>query len=240
MEGFWNELAAAVQKVLNDIYMATIYQNRWQVYLQGLGNTLLITVCALLIGVLLGLSVALLRVWCEPKKNLLQKLVGKVCTLYTTVIRGTPVIVQLLILYTVALASADGLVVCIVGFGINSGAYLAEVARSGISSVDTGQLEAGRSLGLSYEVTMWNIILPQAVKNILPALFNEFIALLKETSVAGYIAVRDLTKAADGVRGLTFNSVPLYLVALVYLLLVIGITAVQKQVERRMAKSDRN
>ncbi len=240
MEQFWSELVVNAQKVLSDIYMATIYQNRWQVYLQGLGNTLLITVCALLIGILLGLSVALLRVWCAPKNNLLQKLVSGICTLYTTVIRGTPVIVQLLILYTVALASADGLVVCIVGFGINSGAYLAEVARSGISSVDSGQMEAGRSLGLSYGTTMWNIILPQAVKNILPALFNEFIALLKETSVAGYIAVRDLTKAADGVHGITFNSVPLYLAAIIYLLLVIAITAVQKQVERRMAKSDRN
>ncbi len=240
MEQFWSELVVNAQKVLSDIYMATIYQNRWQVYLQGLGNTLLITVCALLIGILLGLSVALLRVWCAPKSNLLQKLVSGICTLYTTVIRGTPVIVQLLILYTVALASADGLVVCIVGFGINSGAYLAEVARSGISSVDSGQMEAGRSLGLSYGTTMWNIILPQAVKNILPALFNEFIALLKETSVAGYIAVRDLTKAADGVHGITFNSVPLYLAAIIYLLLVIAITAVQKQVERRMAKSDRN
>ncbi len=240
MEVFWNKLVLTAQKVLEDIYMATIYQNRWQVYVQGLGNTLLITVCALLIGILVGLLVALLRVWCGPQKNQLQKLVGGVCTLYTTVIRGTPVIMQLLILYTVALASADGLVVCIVGFGINSGAYLAEVARSGISSVDIGQMEAGRSLGLGYGVTMWYVILPQALKNILPALFNEFIALLKETSVAGYIAVRDLTKAADGVRGLTFNSVPLYLAALVYLLLVVVITAVQKQVERRMAKSDRN
>lgn len=240
MEQFWSNLTAWGQTVLNDIYKATVYKDRWLVYLAGLGNTLLITVCALAIGILIGLTVALLRVWCGPEKNGLQKLVGKVCSLYTTVIRGTPVIVQLLILYTVALASADGLLVCIVGFGINSGAYLAEVARSGIGSVDPGQMEAGRSLGLSYGVTMRRIVLPQAVKNILPALFNEFIALLKETSVAGYIAVRDLTKAADGVRGITFNSVPLYLAALVYLLLVIAITAVQKRVERRMAQSDRN
>ena len=147
LEQFWSNLTAWGQTVLNDIYKATVYKDRWLVYLEGLGNTLLITVCALAIGILIGLTVALLRVWCGPEKNGLQKLVGKVCSLYTTVIRGTPVIVQLLILYTVALASADGLLVCIVGFGINSGAYLAEVARSGIGSVDPGQMEAGRSLG---------------------------------------------------------------------------------------------
>ena len=195
-----------MEKLLNDLYMAVIYQNRWQVYLEGLGNTLLITACALLIGILIGLVVALVRITCAPRNNFLQKL---------------------------------GIVVCIVGFGINSGAYLAEVARSGIASVDPGQMEAGRSLGLGYGVTMRRIVLPQAVKNILPALFNEFIALLKETSVAGYIAVRDLTKASDGIRGITFNSVPLYLAAIIYLVFVIGITQIQKQVERRLAQSDR-
>lgn len=228
-----------MEKLLNDLYMAVIYQNRWQVYLEGLGNTLLITACALLIGILIGLVVALVRITCAPQNNFLQKLGSWLCGLYTTVIRGTPVIVQLLILYTVILASSEGIVVCIVGFGINSGAYLAEVARSGIASVDPGQMEAGRSLGLGYGVTMRRIVLPQAVKNILPALFNEFIALLKETSVAGYIAVRDLTKASDGIRGITFNSVPLYLAAIIYLVFVIGITQIQKQVERRLAQSDR-
>ena len=228
-----------MEKLLNDLYMAVIYQNRWQVYLEGLSNTLLITACALLIGILIGLVVALVRITCAPRNNSLQKLGSWLCGLYTTVIRGTPVIVQLLILYTVILASSEGIVVCIVGFGINSGAYLAEVPRSGIASVDPGQMEAGRSLGLGYGVTMRRIVLPQAVKNILPALFNEFIALLKETSVAGYIAVRDLTKASDGIRGITFNSVPLYLAAIIYLVFVIGITQIQKQVERRLAQSDR-
>ena len=137
-----------MEKLLNDLYMAVIYQNRWQVYLEGLGNTLLITACALLIGILIGLVVALVRITCAPRKNFLQKLGGWVCGLYTTVIRGTPVIVQLLILYTVILASSEGIIVCIVGFGINSGAYVAEVARSGIASVGPGQVGAGRSLGL--------------------------------------------------------------------------------------------
>ena len=137
-----------MEKLLNDLYMAVIYQNRWQVYLEGLGNTLLITACALLIGILVGLVVALVRITCAPRNNFLQKLGSWLCGLYTTVIRGTPVIVQLLILYTVILASSEGIVVCIVGFGINSGAYLAEVDRSGIASVDPGQMEGGRSLGV--------------------------------------------------------------------------------------------
>ena len=168
-------------------------------------------------------------------------ILDKICNLYLTVIRGTPVVVQLLILYTAVFTSlTDGLLVAIVGFGINSGAYVAEIIRSGIMSIDKGQSEAGRSLGLNNTQTMRMIILPQAFKNILPALFNEFIALLKETSVAGMIAVRDLTKAADGIKGRIFEPTPLFIAAIIYLILVIGMTAVQRAIERRLSASDRH
>ena len=227
-----------MEKILTDLYKATLYKNRWMVYVEGLGNTLMIAMLACIIGVLIGLVVAIVKYYATGKKGFGWKVANAVCNVYTTVIRGTPVIVQLLILYTLLFNS--GLVACIVGFGINSGAYVSEIIRSGILSIDPGQTEAGRSLGLSQTATMRLIVLPQAIKNILPALFNEFIALLKETSVAGYIAVRDLTKASDSIRGLTFNSTPLFIAALIYLLLVMAMTAVQKRVERRLARSDRN
>ena len=227
-----------MEKLGNDLYQAVLAHDRWKVYAEGLGNTILITVSALMIGIVIGFTVAVLRVYAEQKKTALQRVIFSICNLYTLVIRGTPVMVQLLILYTAAfLANSSGVTVCIIGFGINSGAYLAEVARAGIESIDKGQMEAGRSLGLTYGLTMRRIILPQAVKNVLPALFNEVIALLKETSVAGYIAVRDLTKAADGIRGITFNSTPLYLTALIYLALCMGLTQIQKQVEQKLAQS---
>ncbi len=226
-----------MDKFLQDLYGAIIAENRWLMYFEGLGKTILISVVAVCIGVAIGTFVALIKYFAVTNKKLW--LFEKLCDLYITVIRGTPMMLQLLILYTVVFtATTNGLPVAFIGFGINSGAYVAEIIRSGIQSVDRGQYEAGRSLGLGNSQTMSLIILPQAVKNILPALFNEFIVLVKETSIAGAIAVRELTKIADGIRGRTFNGLPLFLVAGIYLLLVVGMTAVQKRLERRLAKGD--
>lgn len=227
-----------LQNILDDIYSVVIYKDRWQLYLSGLQTTLLLAFSACAIGLILGLLVAVLKTYSQESTNPLLRFVNGLCNVYTTVIRGTPVVVQLLILYSMA-AIPNGLTACIIGFGINSGAYVSEIVRGGINSVNIGQMEAGRSLGLSRNSTMRYIILPQAFKNILPSLFNEFIALLKETSVAGYIAVTDLTKIADGIRGRTYSSVPLYIAALGYLTLVFVITMLQKVVERRLARSDR-
>ncbi len=226
-----------MEKFLQDIYISIIAEDRWLMYFEGLGKTLLISAVAVCIGVVIGTVVALIKYFAVTNKKLW--VLDKLCDIYITIIRGTPMIVQLLILYTVVFTSTtDGMPVAFVGFGINSGAYVAEIIRSGIQSVDRGQYEAGRSLGLGNSMTMSLIILPQAVKNILPALFNEFIVLLKETSIAGMIAVRELTKVADGIRGRTFIGLPLFLVAGIYLLLVIGMTAIQKKMERRLAKGD--
>ncbi len=226
-----------MEKFLQDIYISIIAEDRWLMYFEGLGNTLLISAVAVCIGVVIGTVVALIKYFAVTNKKLW--VLDKLCDVYITIIRGTPMIVQLLILYNVVfISTTNGLPVAFVGFGINSGAYVAEIIRSGIQSVDKGQYEAGRSLGLGNSMTMSLIILPQAVKNILPALFNEFIVLLKETSIAGMIAVRELTKVADGIRGRTFISLPLFLVAGIYLLLVIGMTAIQKKMERRLAKGD--
>ena len=164
----------------------------------------------------------------------------RLCDLYTTVIRGIPVVVVLLIFYFVILKRSDGIVVGIVTFGINSSAYMAELMRSGIQAVDPGQMEAGRSLGMSQLQTTWKIILPQAMKNILPAIGNEMIALLKETSVAGYVAVSDLTRAGNLIRNNTYDAVnPLLVVALTYLALVVILTKLLGILERRLAKSDK-
>ena len=221
------------------LYACLIAENRWQMYLEGLGNTLLIAVCAVVIGVVIGFVVAIVKYYASINKKFW--LLGKICDLYTTVIRGTPVLIQLMIIYTVVFATlSDGLLAAIVAFGFNSGAYVAEIVRAGIFSIDKGQTEAGRSLGLNKTQTMFSIVLPQAVKNILPALFNEFIVLLKETSVAGYIAIQDLTKAADLIKGRLFYSTPLFIAAAIYLVMVIGLTSVQKRMERRLRQSDRS
>ena len=175
----------------------------------------------------------------------LFKLVDLICQVYLTVIRGTPTLVQLLIMWFVIWASArstDGNMIrcAILSFGINSGAYVAEIIRSGIMSIDRGQMEAGRSLGLSGRTTMIRIILPQAFKNVAPAIFNEFIVLLKETSVAGYVGIQDLTKGGDIIRSITYIAyMPFFMVAAVYLVLVVGLTTILKRLERRLARSDK-
>lgn len=225
---------------LLDKYIETIVETGYYKWLlDGFGNTLLITVGALLIGVVIGTVIAVVKYFGEDVPAM--KPLCWLCDLYTTVIRGIPVVVLLLITFFIIFASSDnGVMVAIITFGINSGAYMAELIRGGIQAVDKGQMEAGRSLGLSKLQTMAKIIFPQAVRYILPAIGNEMIALLKETSVAGYVAVRDVTKAGDQIRNLTYDSVsPLMTVALTYLALVVLMTALLNVIEKRLAKSDK-
>lgn len=212
--------------------------DRYMWMVEGLGNTLLITLGALLIGVIIGTLVAVTKYFCEGNKKL--RFFNWLCDFYTTVIRGIPMTVLLLLFFFVIFASAhNGVPVAIAAFGINSGAYMAELIRSGINAVDKGQMEAARSLGLSKGQAMMKIIMPQAVKYILPAIGNECIALLKETSVAGYVAVVDVTKAATNIRNKTYDAVnPILLLALVYLVLVVGLTRLLAVLERRLRKSD--
>lgn len=242
-------LSESWQDFVNSFARCFIHQDRWELILRGLGNTLLIALVATLIGVAIGALVAIARVFSassleNPLANkfskTLARIVNAITGIYITVIRGTPMLVQLLIMYYVVFASADsGVPVAMLSFGINSGAYVAETIRGGINSVDRGQMEAGRSLGLSRVQTMRSIILPQAIKNILPALGNEFITLLKETSIVGYIAINDLTRAGDRIRSATFEMfLPLIVVALIYLVLVLGLSRLLKVFERRLAKSD--
>lgn len=169
------------------------------------------------------------------------KIANAICNLFLTVIRGTPAVVQLMIMYFIILVNVtDGVLVAIIAFGINSAAYVAEIFRSGILSIDEGQFEAGRSLGFNYVQTMIHIIIPQAVKVVLPTLFNEFIVLIKETSIAGYVGVMDLTKAGDKIRGRTFEAfMPLIAVAIVYLVIVVILTQILKVLEKRLRKGER-
>lgn len=224
----------------DEFYQSFIEKNRYNYIITGLGNTILITFFAVLLGVLLGTIVALIKVAHGDNPHKL-KVANGICTLYLTVIRGTPVVVQLMIMYYVILSSTnvDKIIAAILAFGINSGAYVAEVIRSGIQSVDHGQVEAGRSLGLSQRTTMVKIVFPQALKNVLPAVGNEFIALLKETSVAGYIGIQDLTKGGDIIRSITYLAfTPLLTTAAVYLIIVIALSALLTKFERRLHKSD--
>jgi His/Glu/Gln/Arg/opine family amino acid ABC transporter permease subunit len=223
------------------LYDDFISQDRYMYLVKGLGNTILITIFALLIGVAIGVAIALIRVSYQQqkKKGPILWILNFISGLYLTVIRGTPMVVQLMIMYFVIWASGAPIMIAIVSFGLNSGAYVAEVIRSGIQSVDRGQREAGRSLGLSSRQTMGYIILPQAFKNVAPAIFNEFIVLLKETSVAGYVGIMDLTKGGDIIRSITYDAFPpLIVVAAIYLVMVIILTQILHVIERRLAKSD--
>lgn len=217
-----------------------ITDDRWMSLFWGLFVTLKITYFAVILGFVLGFSVAIVRNVYENTKKL--KILNFICNVYLTVIRGTPVVVQLLIIYFVIFSSIriDKSIAAILAFGINSGAYQAEIFRSGINSIPKGQMEAGRSLGFSYAQTMVNIIMPQAIKNVLPTLGNEFIVLMKETSVAGYIALEDLTKAGDVIRSRTYSAMmPFLAVALLYLIMVMFFTYLLKLFERRLAISGR-
>lgn len=227
-----------------DNFKASFYQNfieedRWKYLTVGLGNTLKITLFAVLIGIVLGFLIAMIRSTYDKTHKL--GFLNAICKIYLAVIRGTPVLIQLLIIYFVVFGSVkiDKILVAVLAFGINSGAYVAEIFRSGIMSVDNGQFEAGRSLGFTYTQTMFFIIMPQAFKNVLPALCNEFIVLLKETSVAGYIAIQDLTKGADIIRSRTWSAfMPLIAAALIYLTMVLIFTYFVQKLERRLRSSD--
>ena len=227
-----------------DNFTASFYQNfieddRWKYITDGLFNTLRITFFAVLIGIFLGFLIAVVRSTYDKTHKL--GVLNALCKVYLTVIRGTPVLVQLLIIYFVVFGSVkiDKTLVAVIAFGINSGAYVAEIFRSGIMSIDNGLFEAGRSLGFNYPQTMFYIVMPQAFKNVLPALGNEFIGLLKETSVAGYIAIQDLTKGADIIRSRTYSAfMPLIAAALIYLVLVMVFTFFVQKLERRLRNSD--
>jgi arginine/lysine/histidine transport system permease protein len=220
-------------------YDAFITEQRYLYYLEGLKVTLLISLFAILIGVLIGILVAILKVSVSNIKGL--KWIGSICNCYINIIRGTPVILQLLIIYNLVFTSRDAneILVAAICFGINSGAYVSEIVRAGIESIDKGQMEAGRSLGLNGNQTMFYIIMPQAIKNILPALGNEFIDLIKETSVASMIAVTDLTKAAQYIGSRTWDILPpLIIAAVFYLTIVLGLTKLLGIFERRMSQGD--
>jgi len=223
---------------LDKLYKTFIVDDNYMQLIKGFGNTLLITLCALLIGIVIGSVIAIAKYYAEDNKKL--KIVNIICDIYTTAIRGIPVTVLLMIFYFIIIVSdTTGIMTAIIAFGINSGAYMAELIRSGINAVDKGQMEAARSLGLSKGQAMRKIIFPQAIKNILPAIGNECIALLKETSVAGYVTVVDLTRAANLIRTNTNDAVnPLILLALVYLLLVVIMTKLLNILERRLRRSD--
>ncbi|WP_242973394.1 amino acid ABC transporter permease [Clostridium thermosuccinogenes] len=231
--GFFGELQ---RKFIDDF----IVKDRYMELVTGLRNTVIITIFSLILGVAIGLILALFKI--VARQNRKFKVLDIIADVYITVIRGTPVVLQLMIwFYVVLFFVSEPIPVAILGFGINSGAYVAEIFRAGIQSIDKGQMEAGRSLGLSYGATMRYIILPQAFKNVLPALGNEFIALLKETSVAGYISVHDLTRGAYNIRNMTYDSfLPLIASATIYLIMVMIISSLLSVLERRLRQGDRS
>lgn len=216
-----------------------IVDDRYMYLVRGLGNTLIITLLAVMLGIVLGFLVAIVRSTHDKHGGL--NILNFICKVYLTIWRGTPTVVQLLIMYYIVLVALDNkIMVAVIAFGLNSAAYVAEIVRSGIMSVDEGQFEAGRSLGLTYGKTMRLIILPQAFKNVLPALANEFITLLKETSVSGYIALSDLTKGGDIIRSITYDPYfPLFGVAAIYLALVMILTAGVHKLEMRLRSNER-
>lgn len=242
MQDFFNGIAESFVKTF-------ITDDRWLQLLEGLLVTIEITVFAGLIGIVLGFLIAVVRSThdmnllgkkCRTFKDYILKVLNFLCNIYITVIRGTPVVIQLMIMYFIVFASSrSGIIAAIISFGINSGAYVAEIVRSGIMSIDKGQFEASRSIGFDYKSTMIHVILPQAFKNILPALGNEFIVLVKETSVAGYVALQDLTYVGNLIRSRTYEAFfPLITVALIYLIIVLILTYLLKKLERRLRNSD--
>lgn len=242
MQDFFNSLYQSFVKTF-------ITDDRWVQLLNGLLVTVEITLFAAAIGIAIGFLIAIIRSTydmnlsgkkCRSLGDYILKIVNFICNIYITVIRGTPVVIQLMIMYFIVFASSrDGIIAAIISFGINSGAYVAEIVRSGIMSIDKGQFEASRSLGFDYKSTMIHVIIPQAFKNILPALGNEFIVLVKETSVAGYVAIQDLTYVGNLIRSRTYEAFfPLIAVALIYLVIVLILTFLLKKLERRLRSSD--
>ena len=226
-----------------------IDKDRWQLYLEGLGNTLIVTFFALILGIVIGAVVAIVRASYDKNYsemtgglgNILLAIFNIISKIYLTVVRGTPVVIQIMIMYYIIFATSNNKIfVAILSFGINSGAYVAEIFRGGIMSIDEGQFEAGRSLGFNYVQTMVYVIIPQAFKTVLPTLGNEFIVLLKETAVSGYVALIDLTRAGDIVRGATYQAfMPLFGVAAVYLIMVMFFSWLLGKLERRLRNDER-
>ena len=243
MQSYFEGIAASFTRTF-------ITDNRWLQLLRGLGTSLEITLFAALLGVFLGFLVAMVRSGYDKTRlgkkgtrfsDYVLKFINGICNIYITVIRGTPVVIQLMIMYYIILASSrNGLIAAVLAFGINSGAYVAEIVRGGIMSIDNGQFEASRSIGFDYKSTMVFVILPQALKNVLPALGNEFIVLLKETSVAGYVAIQDLTYIGNLIRSRTYEAFfPLITVALIYLAIVMILSYLLRKLERRLSKNER-
>ncbi|MEE1061987.1 MAG: amino acid ABC transporter permease [Ruminococcus sp.] len=235
---------------ISDKFTSTfITDDRWVQLLEGLLVTVEITLFAAIIGIVIGFLIAIIRSThdmnlsgkkCRSFGDVVLKILNFICNIYITVIRGTPVVIQLMIMYFVVFASSrNGIFAAIISFGINSGAYVAEIVRSGIMSIDKGQFEASRSIGFDYKSTMFHVIIPQAFKNILPALGNEFIVLVKETSVAGYVAIQDLTYVGNLIRSRTYEAFfPLVAIAIIYLIIVLILTFLLKKLERRLRNSD--
>ena len=237
--GFFQSIAEGFKNLKEDIYNVLIHNDNYKHITNGLWVTIYITFFALIIGLVLGFLIAIVR--STHDKTGKFGILNAICKLYLTVIRGTPVIVQLLVIYYLWLSPSgvSAELTAIIAFGVNSGAYVAEIFRSGIMSIDNGQFEAGRSLGFSYTKTMIYIIMPQAFKNVLPTLANEFIVLLKETSVASFIAVKDMMKGANALVGFTYNmNIPYLTVALIYLVLVLLLQKGVSILERRLRNSD--
>lgn len=239
---------SALDKLKQELIFVFVEDQRYMYIVKGLRTTILVTMLSLVIGLMIGVLVAVIRTAHDQmgKKRLsglpglILRIFNEICRVYLTIIRGTPAMVQLLLMFFVFMASSNNKVlVAVLTFGINSGAYVAEIFRSGIMSIDKGQMEAGRSLGLGYAKTMQKIILPQAVKNVLPALVNEMITLLKETSICGYIGLNELTRGGDIIRGITFKALlPLLVVAAIYLAIVMFFTWLMAKLERRLRESD--
>ena len=240
-----------MEKIINALQLNLIKDNRYMYIINGFKNTMIITLFATILGIVLGLIIALIRTTYDNTRSLKslsvfqQTIIGLlnfICQIYITIIRGTPVVIQLMILFFCIFTSRNtsGVMIAIIGFGLNSSAYVAEIFRSGLMSIDIGQMEAGRSLGLSYFKTLKLIIIPQAFKVVLPSLCNEFIVLIKETSVAGYVAVQDLTKGGDIIRSRTYDAwTPLLIVAFIYLLLTCIFSVLVKKLELNLRKNER-
>ena len=225
-----------MENIQTNLYNTLVYQDRYQFVLEGLKNTIIMAIFATFIGIILGIIIAIIKD--NYEKNERFKILNFICNTYVNVIRGTPVLLQLMIIYYVIFKSVEinGVLVGIIAFGLNSAAYVAEIIKAGINSINKGQLEASRSLGLNYSQSMQYVIMPQAVRNILPALGNEFITLLKETSVASYIGIVELTKASDIIASRTYDYfVPLILIALIYLVMTLGLSKLVKLMERKLS-----
>lgn len=239
-----------LKRIWDDFYDCFIDAGTYRLYLIGLRNTIFIALIACFLGFLIGVVVTAIRI--VPINNFFVKVLKAICRCYVTVIRGTPVVLQLFIGYFVIFASmkalrvlglpyTSGIPIAGIVFGINSGAYMSEILRGGINSVDYGQMEAGRSLGMSWFKTFWKIVLPQALKNTIPTIFNEFITLLKETSVAGYVGIYELTKVREDITTSSMKLyMPLFIIAAIYLILVIALQYVQRLLERRLRASDKH